>query len=171
MTRVMVAQVFYWNRDYAKAIAECEDLFNPVSAASPGSQVYYLSLSLSGQGRRALTELRASAPPPDGSPSQALLGYLEARHGYATRARATQQRLLNPPTGVYISPLTIALISVGLGGPRAGLPAAQGSGGQARPGRDPGGGGAGLRPVARGSAVRRRSGRRRPLRSQLSATY
>lgn len=113
MTRVMLSEVLYFNRDYPRAIAESEDLFKAAPAAAPGNRVYFLSLSLSGQGSRALRELTATAAAADDrSPGTGVLGYLLARQGDRRQARAIQQRLLHSPEA---SPLTVALVSVGLG--------------------------------------------------------
>lgn len=113
-TRSILAEVLYLNRDYARAIAESEDLRRP-AAPSPGDQVYFLSLSLSGQGKRALAEMRQVASADEDSPGTALLGYLLAKHGDRGQARAIQQRLLKKAATEYVSPLVIALVSVGLG--------------------------------------------------------
>lgn len=115
MNRVMLAQVLYFNREYARAISECEDLFSPVSRASPGSPAYFLSLSLSGQGARALKEVTAVGTPPDGSPHQGLVGYLQAKNGESGAAKALLGKLEQPQAGVYVSPLTVAMVGVGLG--------------------------------------------------------
>jgi TolB-like protein len=115
-TRTMLAEVMYFNREYARAIAETEDLRKPVSAPSPDDRRYFLSLSLSGQGRRALTEMSQATSATGGhSPAVALLGYLLARNGDRQQATAIQQRLLKKSTTEYVSPLSVALVSVGLG--------------------------------------------------------
>jgi dihydrodipicolinate synthase/N-acetylneuraminate lyase len=49
------------------------------------------------------------------SPAVALLGYLLARNGDRQQATAIQQRLLKKSTTEYVSPLSVALVSVGLG--------------------------------------------------------
>lgn len=115
-TRSILADVLYFNRDYARAIAESEDMRKPASEPLPGDRIYFLSLSLSGQGARALAEMRqATSAADDDSPATALLGYLLARHGDRRQAVALQERLLKKAATGYVSPLGIALVSVGLG--------------------------------------------------------
>lgn len=114
-TRLMLEEVFYFNREYSRAIAESEDPLKPRTAPSPGDRVYFLSLSLSGQGKRALAELSAAVPPgQDTSPASGVLGYLLAKHGDRRQALALRQRLAQQSTRTYVSPLSLALISVGL---------------------------------------------------------
>ncbi len=115
ITRAMLAEVLYFNREYTRAIAESEDLRKP-STPSPDDRRYFLSLSLSGQTSRALTEMRRTiSAEDDRSPAVAVLGYLFARNGDLKQAAAIRSRLLKNSTAGRVSPLSIALVSVGLG--------------------------------------------------------
>ena len=114
-TRAILAETLYYNRDYARAIAESADLRSQPAGPSPGDRAYFLSLSLSGQGRRALSEARLSmGAAPENSPGAALLGYLEARHGDRARAQAILERLLRKSKSSYTTPLAAALLAAGL---------------------------------------------------------
>lgn len=115
-TRTMLAEALYFNREYARVISETEDLRKPASNPSPEDRRYFLSLHLSGQGRRALDEIRQVTSSADEiPPATALLGYLLATNGERQQATVLFQRLLKQSKTNYISPLSIAMVSVGLG--------------------------------------------------------
>ena len=115
-TRAILAEMMYFNREYGRAISESADLRKPGAGPSPGDHAYFLSLSLSGKGQRALAEARsAMAGAPDDSPAASILGYLEARHGERARAEAILAKLQTKSKSTYISPMSLAVVSIGLG--------------------------------------------------------
>lgn len=114
ITRIMLAEALYLNHDYDRAIAESEDLYNPAALETPGNRAYFLALSLSGQGKRALDAV-GTIPEKNASPMIELAGYLEAKHGDKKKARAIRERLLAGAGEWPASPMSIALVSVGLG--------------------------------------------------------
>jgi serine/threonine-protein kinase len=111
LTRAMLANVLYYNREYDRAISESEDLAKPGSGPSHASRAYYFSLSLSGKGARALAELRAANPSPEVPPMASMLAYLEARHGDRAKARAALEHL----AAANANPVMLASIAMGLG--------------------------------------------------------
>ena len=113
-TRAILAEVLYFSRDYARAIAESEDL-RKAATPSPDDRRYFLSLSLSGQNGRALAAMKQTTTADAADPQAALLGYLLARNGDRRQAAGIQKRLLEKSADEYVSPLAIALVSVGLG--------------------------------------------------------
>lgn len=114
ITRIMLAEVLYLNGEYSRAVAESEDLYNPAAPDTPGNRVYFLALSFSGQGKRALDAV-GSLPEDDPSPMAGLVGYLQARHGDKQKARAIRQRMLAGSGGRAASPMAVAMVSAGLG--------------------------------------------------------
>ncbi len=113
-TRTMLAEVLYLNRDYPRAMAEYEDLRKP--ANTPINSRYFLSLSFSGQGQKALAEFSRSVSATDvRSPDLSVLGYLEARYGDRGKALAIRQRLIEVSRKHPLPPLAIAQVSAGLG--------------------------------------------------------
>ncbi|MGJ5814626.1 tetratricopeptide repeat protein [Paludibaculum fermentans] len=113
ITRSMLAEVLYFNRDYARAMAESEDL-RKTRSGPPADRAYLLSLSLSGQGQRALAEM--SRTDADGNPmGLSLRAYLLARHGDPTQAKAIRDQLTARAKTTYVPPMSLALISTGLG--------------------------------------------------------
>jgi serine/threonine-protein kinase len=113
-TRTILAEALYMNRQYARVIAESADLRKPSEGPGPGDRAYFLSLSLSGQGKRALAEMGA-VPLDDRSPAIGLYGYLVAKHGDQRQAREILRSLLQQSTTTYVSPVLIAIVAVGLG--------------------------------------------------------
>jgi serine/threonine-protein kinase len=112
ITRSMLAEVLYFNRDYARAIAESEDL-RKSTVGPPADRAYLLSLSLSGQGQRALAEM--TRPGADDNPlGLSLRGYLQARHGDRAQAAAIRTQLTARAKSSYIPPMSLALVSMGL---------------------------------------------------------
>jgi len=121
ITRAMLAEVMYFNREYARAIAETEDMRKGVGRPSPNDRRYFLALSLSGQGDRALAEVSRTITDQAPPPALALLGYLQARHGDRRPAMAIRQRLVERLKEDPGATLLIAMISVGLGDNRDAL--------------------------------------------------
>lgn len=112
ITRSMLAEVLYFNRDYARAIAESEDL-RKNTVGPPADRAYLLSLSLSGQGQRALAEM--TRPGADDNPlGLSLRGYLQGRHGDRTQAEAIRTQLTARAKSSNIPPMSLALVSMGL---------------------------------------------------------
>jgi len=115
-SRLSFAEVLYLNRDYAHAVAEYQDLRKPAAKDNPPDGMYFLSLDFLGQGRRAMAEMNASAPPPGGvDPGEAMLGYLLARAGERQKAQAMLDALLKTAHRQYVPPLPLAILSTGLG--------------------------------------------------------
>ncbi|QOY85532.1 hypothetical protein [Paludibaculum fermentans] len=113
ITRSMLAEVLYFNRDYARAIAESEDL-RKGTIGPPADRAYLLSLSLNGQGQRALAEM--TRPDADDNPlGLSLRAYLLARHGDRAQALAIRTQLTAKAKTSYIPPMSLALVSMGLG--------------------------------------------------------
>jgi TolB-like protein/lipoprotein NlpI len=91
VTRGMLARMFYYNHEYARAMAELEDLRRPDQAPVPEDVIYYLSMGFSGQSSRAINELRQRIPADRHMlPEYGVLGYLLARNG----DRAAAQKIL-----------------------------------------------------------------------------
>jgi hypothetical protein len=112
-TRSILTEVQYFNREYTRVISESEDLRKSAPRRGPGERAYLLSLSLTGQGRRALAEMsesQSNIPPAIG-----VYGYLLAKHGDSKQARALLNRLRQQSAKSYVSPLSMAMISLGLG--------------------------------------------------------
>jgi len=115
-TRSILTEVQYFNREYTRVIPESAEPSKSVPRRGPGERAYLLSLSLTGQGRRALSEMSSSeAKIPDQSPAFGVYGYLLARHGDSGQARAILNRLRQQSAKSYVSPLSMAMISLGLG--------------------------------------------------------
>ncbi|MGC4050079.1 MAG: hypothetical protein QM757_11900 [Paludibaculum sp.] len=114
VTRTMLAEVLYFNRDYARAIAESEDL-RKGAAGPPTDRAYLLSLSLSGQGQRALSAWQAPAGRGEDPLGLSLHGYLLARHGDRAQALAIRTRLAAEAKTSNIPSVSLALVSTGLG--------------------------------------------------------
>ncbi|HPT28121.1 MAG TPA: hypothetical protein PLZ95_17010 [Bryobacteraceae bacterium] len=114
VTRIMLAEVLYLNREYEHAIDESEDLYNPATPESPGNRVYFLALSFAGQGKRALAAL-GSIQDQDGSPAAGVLGYLQAKHGDRRAAQAIQRRLVAQSAKFPPSAMSAAMVSTALG--------------------------------------------------------
>jgi TolB-like protein len=115
ITRFSIADMFYNSRDYARAIAEYEDLRKSLPTPSPIDGKYFLSLSFSGQGKRAVAELSRTVPSSERSPAVAVLGYLQAKEGDRAVARKIQRGLIERSRREYVPPLEIAMVSAGLG--------------------------------------------------------
>jgi serine/threonine-protein kinase len=113
-TRTILVEAMYLNREYARVIAEAGDLRKPAIGPTPGDRAYFISLSLSGQGARALKEIRATAAPPDFPPANSLLGYIEARHGDRRKARVILDSMLQKSASTYVPPVAIAMLAAGL---------------------------------------------------------
>jgi TolB-like protein/Tfp pilus assembly protein PilF len=113
-TRMSLAEVLYFNRDYVRAVAEYEDLRKPAAKANPPDGMYFMALSFLGQSKRAVADLSQALPAGDLSPVQAVLGYLEAKSGERQNAQAILDRLLESSRQRYVPPIPIAILSVGL---------------------------------------------------------
>ncbi|MBN9656700.1 MAG: hypothetical protein J0H49_00900 [Acidobacteria bacterium] len=113
VTRTMLAEVLYFNRDYARAIAESEDL-RKGAAGPPTDRAYLLSLSLSGQGERALSHWKQPAGRGEDPLGLALRGYLLARQGDRTQALAIRSRLTARAESSHVPSISLALLSTGL---------------------------------------------------------
>lgn len=115
-TRLSLAEVFYLNRDYTRAITEYEDLRKPASSSNPPDGMYFLALSFLGKDKRAITEMSESAlPGGDANPSWGVLGYLLAKSGDRPKAQSILNELLKISQQKYVPPIPIAILSVGLG--------------------------------------------------------
>jgi TolB-like protein/predicted nucleic acid-binding protein len=114
-TRMSLAEVLYFNRDYARAVAEYEDLRKPAAKTNPPDAMYFMALSFLGQSKRAVSDLSQALPAGGGvSPVQALLGYLEAKSGDRQSARTILDRLLDSSRQRYVPPVPLAMLCVGL---------------------------------------------------------
>jgi serine/threonine-protein kinase len=115
-TRSMLAEAFYFNREYDRAISESEDMRKP-DVPTFDDRRYYLSLSLSGQNRRALTELlKKEGARAAESPSATVLAYLLAKDGQRAKAESIlRQMMTGERAGPFSSALSIAMVNMGLG--------------------------------------------------------
>lgn len=114
ITRSMLAEVLYFNRDYARAIAESEDLAQG-QPGRPGSRAYVLSLCLSGQGKRAQAELAAQFEGKTDDPmGLALYGYVLGMNGERSKAEAVLQRLTQQGGRRPLPAMALAMLEVGL---------------------------------------------------------
>jgi tetratricopeptide (TPR) repeat protein len=116
VTRGMLARMFYYNHEYARAMAELEDLRRPDQRPSPEDTIYYLAMGLNGQAPRAISELRKRLPTDrHDMPECAVLGYLLARSGDAAGARKLLGQILQEKDHGRMHFPSRALILAGLG--------------------------------------------------------
>jgi tetratricopeptide (TPR) repeat protein len=116
ITRSMLAAVLYLNRDYARAIAESEDLRKSPSGPPLGDPSYLLSLALSGKAKRALADVGPLISSAGDDPrSLSLYGYLAAKTGLRKEAESILRRLTERSRTTYVSPICPAFVSIGLG--------------------------------------------------------
>ncbi|WP_321475700.1 TPR end-of-group domain-containing protein [uncultured Paludibaculum sp.] len=116
ITRSLLAEVLYFNRDYARAIAESEDLHKASAGSPPGDRAYLLSLSLSGQSKRALAEIAPSFEGHNENPmGLALYGYLLAKNGERAKSEAILKEITERSKAAYTPAISMALVYLGLG--------------------------------------------------------
>jgi serine/threonine-protein kinase len=114
-TRLSLAEAYYMNRDYARAVAEYADLRKPASSANPPDGMYFMSLGFLGRGRQALEEMTAGADPSLPAPlGGALMGYLLARTGERAKAQTMLNGLLAKARQSYVPAMPVAILAVGL---------------------------------------------------------
>lgn len=114
-TRSILTEIQYFNREYARVIAD-HDAPRHGGARGPGNRAYFLSLCMSGQGQRALSEMQPSADRIDEhSPAIGMWGYILAKYGDVAQARAVRDRLIERSKTSFVSPMSLALVNLGLG--------------------------------------------------------
>lgn len=114
-TRISLAEVLYFNREYARSVAEYADLRQPAAKNNPPDAMYFMALSFLGQSKRAATDLSQTLP--EGAvafPGQAILAYLQAKSGEKQKAQTILDELLKASHQRYTSPIPLAILSVGL---------------------------------------------------------
>ncbi len=114
--RIMLARLMYERREFKRSVAEFDDITGGRDANAPPIPVYVLALAQLGQAEKVLPKLRSMWDAhPDSVMAAAQLGYVLARTGAKDKAREILNTMKAQRSKTYVSPLQIALISIGIG--------------------------------------------------------
>ncbi len=114
--RMMLARLMYERREFQRSVAEFEEISGGRDAEAPPIPAYVLALAQIGKAEKTLPKLRSMRDAhPESTMAAAQLGYVLAQTDAKDQAREILNTMKARNSKTYVSPLQIALISIGIG--------------------------------------------------------